>query len=135
MGIKKIKSLIIVSVIALAALFSLSSCVSGEKYYTKEDVESLVSGLEEKIDALLSKHEHTFGEWVDYVGNQNVYCESRLFYRICSECSGLEWKTGSYKDHLFNVETVKPTCVSVGYDERTCAICSKQEKINEKGTT
>ncbi len=76
-------------------------------------------------------HEHTFGEWVNYAGNASVYCESRLFYRICTECKVIEWKSGSYDNHDFEVVTTAPTCQAGGYDTKTCNICGKVEIVNE----
>ena len=55
------------------------------------------------------KHEHTFGEWNFYtVGN--LYCEQRLFYRICSTCGEFGWKKGSSQDHDWEITTTSPTC-------------------------
>ena len=79
-------------------------------------------------------HEHTFGEWVNYAGNASVYCESRLFYRICTECKIIEWKSGSYDNHDFEVVTTAPTCQAGGYDTKTCNICGKVEIVNETPT-
>ena len=74
---------------------------------------------------------HTFGAWVNYAGNASVYCESRLFYRICTECKVIEWKSGSYDNHDFEVVTTAPTCQAGGYDTKTCNICGKVEIVNE----
>ena len=98
---------------------------------TSEDNVKRIAKLEAQIEALLSKHEHIYGEWIDYRGNDAVYCEERLFYRICTECSVLEWKSGTYDNHSFSTTTTPPTCVSMGYDTKTCSICGKIEKINE----
>ena len=94
-----------------------------------------IASLEAKAEALLSKHEHTFGEWINYIGNENVYCENRLFYRICTECSVLEWKSGTYENHDFEITVIPPTCLSKGYDVKTCKICGLVEKENEKNIT
>ena len=40
---------------------------------------------------------HTFGNWIDYT--ESGICTKRLFYRICSECSIVEWKQGVEEDH------------------------------------
>ena len=76
------------------------------------------------------EHVHTFGNWINYAGNANVYCENRLFYHICSECKTLEWKSGSYEDHIFSTITVTPTCTEEGYDKKTCSTCGYFEKFN-----
>ena len=76
-------------------------------------------------------HEHTFGDWINYSGNANVDCENRLFYRICTECKVIEWQSGSYDSHDFDVVTTEPTCQAGGYDTKTCTICGKVEVVNE----
>ncbi len=98
---------------------------------TSEDNVKRIAKLEAQIEALLSKHEHIYGEWIDYRGNDAVYCEERLFYRICTECNVLEWKSGTYDNHSFSTVTTPPTCVSMGYDTKTCSICGKIEIINK----
>ena len=80
-------------------------------------------------------HEHTFGEWVDYAGNASVYCENRLFYRICNDCKIIEWKSGSYDNHSFATVTTAPNCQAGGYDTKTCTICGKVEIANETEKT
>ena len=76
-------------------------------------------------------HEHTFGEWVNYAGNASVYCENRLFYRICNDCKIIEWKSGSYDNHSFATVTTAPTCQAGGCGTNTCTICGKVEIVNE----
>ena len=98
---------------------------------TSLDNTEKIAALEAQVEELLSRHEHAFGEWINYVGNENVYCENRLFYRICTKCNVLEWKSGTYDNHSFSTVTTPPTCVSMGYDTKTCSICGKIEKINE----
>ena len=98
---------------------------------TSLDNTERIAALEAQVEELLSRHEHAFGEWINYVGNENVYCENRLFYRICTKCNVLEWKSGTYDNHSFSTVTTPPTCVSMGYDTKTCSICGKIEKINE----
>ena len=77
------------------------------------------------------EHVHTFGEWVDYRDNIDVTCESRLFYRICSSCDSIEWRGGGVASHKFDTVTTPPTCVSTGYDTKTCSVCGKVETENE----
>ena len=138
---KLIKNLSVLLLVAIMT-FVLVGCMKKEDYYTKDDVNALVEELEaalatksgelnKAIEALLSKHEHTYGEWVDFSGNENVYCENRLFYRICQECKVLEWKSGSYDNHHFVTVTTKPTCQAGGYDTKTCSTCGKVEITNE----
>ncbi|MBE6647786.1 MAG: hypothetical protein E7611_09170, partial [Ruminococcaceae bacterium] len=73
---------------------------------------------------------HVFGEWIDFNKNPNLNCEDRLFYRICSNCKKIEWKSGEYKNHSFSVVTIDPTCVEMGYDEKTCSRCGIVEREN-----
>ena len=50
------------------------------------------------------EHIHTYGEWESYGQDTSVYCEERLYYRICSGCSDFEWRKGNYEDHRFQNE-------------------------------
>ena len=77
------------------------------------------------------KHVHTFGEWTNFTA-ENVACENRLFYRVCTSCNSIEWKQGSYSDHDWDVVTTAPTCQAQGYDTKTCKICGKIEVENYK---
>ena len=88
--------------------------------------------LEAQMEALLSKHEHTYGTWISFSGNESVNCENRLYYRICTECNVIEWKSGSQEDHDFDSVTTPPTCTATGYDTLTCKLCGKKEIANEK---
>ena len=54
-----------------------------------------------------------------------------LLYRICVECSAIEWKEGTYEDHNFVTVTTPATCQAGGYDTKTCQICGKVEICNE----
>ena len=75
------------------------------------------------------EHVHTFGEWTVFTAEE-TFCENRLFFRVCAECNGVEWKQGSYADHDFTTVTTEPTCQAGGYDTKTCEICGKAETIN-----
>ena len=77
------------------------------------------------------EHVHTFGEWINYPGNDNISCEDRLFYHICTECKSIEWQSGSYEHHIFVTETIPATCTAGGYDIKTCSTCGKVEISNE----
>ena len=75
------------------------------------------------------RHKHNFGDWK----NHNVLssCEDQLYYRVCSGCSDIEWRDGSYEDHDFEVVTTPPTCKDGGYDTKTCKNCETVEICNE----
>ncbi len=75
------------------------------------------------------KHVHTFGEWTNFT-TENVNCENRLLYRVCSSCNSIEWRQGTDEDHKWNVETTAPTCTEKGYDTKTCSVCGKVEVDN-----
>ena len=75
------------------------------------------------------KHVHTFGEWTNF-SLENVACENRLFYRVCTSCNSIEWKQGTEKDHKWQVVTTPSTCKEQGYDTKTCLKCGKQEIDN-----
>ena len=80
------------------------------------------------------EHKHTFGDWINYGPTENISCEDRMFYHICTECNILEWKKGSHDSHDFKTVTTPPTCVSKGFDTRTCIVCNFAEVINETDT-
>ena len=78
---------------------------------------------------------HTFGEWqyVTYVqGGEDYYyrgyCENKLYSRTCTKCNAVEWKRGTYADHIWEEETVTPDCPKKGeYVQNVCTICYKTE--------
>ena len=113
-----------------AAVESITSLITALQEADSES-EARIAELEAKVAELIELNTHDFGEWVDYIGNAEVYCENRLFYRICSECNIIEWKGGSYDNHTFETVTTEPTCTAVGYDTKTCTICGKVEIVNE----
>ena len=78
---------------------------------------------------VMPKHTHSFDDWIAYSTNVND-CESCLFYRICNQCSDIEWKQGSYEDHNWNIVATPPTYDAMGYDTKTCTICGKTEIDN-----
>ena len=78
---------------------------------------------------LPDKHVHTFGKWISFT-TDDVVCENRIFYHICSSCNGIEWKNGSYNDHDWEIVTTDPTCQEQGFDTKTCKVCNKVEFEN-----
>ena len=72
---------------------------------------------------------HTYANWTAFTSD-GVPCEQRLFFRVCSTCNDIEWKQGSSEYHDWDTVTTKPTCVSQGYDTKTCTICGKVEVTN-----
>ena len=81
-----------------------------------------IDELAAKVDALLSKHEHTYGQWIR-TDDDSVSCEEVIFYRVCTICFVIELKHGSYSEHKLYTETVAPTCTAQGYDITRCAYC------------
>ena len=75
------------------------------------------------------KHEHTFGGWTAFT-DSDTPCEDRLFFRVCCDCNGVEWKHGEYSDHNFATVTTAPTCTEKGFDTKTCSVCGKVEIVN-----
>ena len=73
---------------------------------------------------------HSFGAWI-YYSCEQAYCEAALFYHICSECNGVEWRSGAESDHAYTTETTYPTCTEGGYDMSTCSVCAKTVISNE----
>ena len=107
-----------------AKLKEVETYLESSKLQVESFEESIVA-IEEQLGALLGKHEHSYGEWIDYSGNESVYCEKRLFYRVCTECKVVEWQNGTYDNHDFVTVTTLPTCQSGGFDTNTCNICGK----------
>ena len=87
------------------------------------------------VNGVKSEHEvknknHSFGAWKLY-NEGETDCEKKLYYRICSECSTIEWKEGTYEDHNWTTVTTAPTCQAGGFDTKTCNTCGKVEIGNE----
>ncbi len=88
---------------------------------TEEDFLAWLKGL----------NDHTFGEWECYTTDEATPCEKRMYFRICSDCSVIEWKNGTEEDHDWTEwKTTDPNCQEEGFDSRTCEICGKVEKEN-----
>ena len=88
-------------------------------------------GTDSSIDP---DHSHSFGEWRFY-GKNGERCNDALFYRTCSGCNVIEWRDGTESDHIYNTVTTYPTCISTGYDTKTCAKCGKSVICNETSKT
>ena len=78
-----------------------------------------IAALEAQVAELLSRHEHSFGIWIEC---DDIF-EHSLSYRICTECHELEWR-GLCREHTFTTVTTPPTCTAQGYDTNTCSICN-----------
>ena len=70
------------------------------------------------------EHVHTFGDWTNFTQGENVSCEERLLYHICSECNAIEWRKGLYEDHNLVEETKNQTCTEQGLHTIHCTICN-----------
>lgn len=72
-------------------------------------------------------HGHTYGSWTDYSAeNSTVGCDRRVYYRTCSGCGDLEWKTGGA--HSFAVLASTPaTCTAAGSETKSCTVCGKTQ--------
>lgn len=44
---------------------------------------------------------HDFGVWTAFMGQDEVSCEEKLYYRICANCNGIEWRNGEENDHAW----------------------------------
>ena len=117
-----------------AKISGISELITALQNADTENVKK-VAALEAKVEEILARHEHSFGEWFDFENNDDVFCENRVFYHVCEECNIMELKRGSYENHKFVTVTTPPTCVSSGYDTKTCEICGKTERLNETPTT
>lgn len=81
------------------------------------------------------EHSHAFGDWIKYGYDANTPCDEQLFYRTCSSCGGIEWKSGGYEAHSFETVTTPPTCLEQGYDTKTCSGCGLTEIENYVSAT
>ena len=90
---------------------------------------TFTDGTTQTIITPENQHTHTFGDWRNH--NTLSSCEDQLYYRICSGCSDIEWRAGTYEDHDFETVTTPPTCQAGGFDTKTCVNCGKVEVCNE----
>ena len=88
----------------------------------------IVNGV--KTEYEIKNKNHNFSEWELY-NEFETDCEKKLFYRVCSDCSTIEWKDGKPEDHKFQTVTTVATCISGGYDTKTCTVCNKIIICNE----
>ena len=92
-----------------------------------------ITALEKQVKELLSAHTHTFGVWVEHTAGDQTYCSQALYYRICSECHVLEWKSVANENpavaHSFTewVCIKEGTCTENGVEQRYCTACAYTE--------
>ena len=77
-----------------------------------------------------TEHTHSYGEW-KYFSTSHEYCDEALYYRTCPGCNVIEWRDGEESDHSYTTVTIAPTCISNGYDKKTCSECGKEVVFNE----
>lgn len=152
------KKLLIIILLAITLLCMLASCgddepiieVNADGYVVvngvitnivadKNDVISvdtdgyvIVNGV--KTEYEIKNKNHSFSEWELY-NEDETDCEKKLYYRVCSDCSSIEWKEGKYEDHDFVIVTTEPTCQMGGYDTLCCTICEKNVLTNQTPPT
>ena len=131
-GLSIPKSTIVASAVAfvlfVSLIISLIANFSDAKIMVSDDGYLVVNGV--KTEHKADNSNHTYGAWSSY--DETVTdCEKKLAFRICSDCGSYDWQMGKYEDHSFATVTTAPTCVSVGYDTKTCNICGKVEICNE----
>ena len=128
------KKLLLLLCLALLSLCLLCACdneenavgVSGvEINENGEAVVTLTDGTTH--NAGVPAHGHTYGSWTDYSAeNSTVGCDRRVYYRTCSGCGDLEWKTGGA--HSFAVLASTPaTCTAAGSETKSCTVCGKTQ--------
>ncbi|MBE6634301.1 MAG: hypothetical protein E7620_08190 [Ruminococcaceae bacterium] len=75
-------------------------------------------------------HVHTYGERMDFRGNELLPCDQRIYFHVCSTCNEMKWVYGKSSDHSFD-ETYE-------YDTenhwQVCANCSQATTIPEAHT-
>ena len=72
------------------------------------------------------EHEHTFGEWLIFNQSENISCDQKMFYHVCSDCNYMEFKHGSYEDHDWQENYLSDS------DYHWIA-CNKCDEIKDKG--
>ena len=88
----------------------------------------IVNGV--KTEYEVKNKNHSFGAWKLY-NEDETNCEKKLYYRVCGDCASIEWKEGTYQDHVWTTVTTDPTCQAGGFDTKTCNTCGKVEICNE----
>ena len=91
------------------------------------------------------KHVHTFGDWISFT-TDDVSCEDRIFYHICSSCNEIVWKNGAYEDHSwakeyshdntyhwFDCETCDEVNAKSEHTVDETGVCTTCEKILAQG--
>ena len=80
-------------------------------------------------------HEHKYGEWV-LSNSGGSTCETKLYFRVCSECENIAWKQGTADDHVFStyVSNNDATCYKDGTKSAKCQNCDKTDTITDIGT-
>ena len=101
----------------------------------KDDVITVDADGYVVVNGVKTEHEvknknHSFSSWQLY-NEDATDCEKRLYHRICSECSAIEWKVGTYEDHQWTTVITAPTCQTGGFETKTCNTCGKAEICNE----
>lgn len=122
------KRLFFLLLLALALTCLFCACDNGEDIGVTgveinekgEAVVTLTDGTTH--NAGVPTHNHTFGSFVDYsADNATVSCTKRVFYRTCTGCGDVEWRTGG--DHTFETATTPATCTQTGAQTKTCSAC------------
>ncbi|MBO5327182.1 MAG: leucine-rich repeat domain-containing protein [Clostridia bacterium] len=81
------------------------------------------SGGENGSPTYENTHTHTYGDYVSYSTDQTISCDQRTYYRTCSECGAVDWRTGD--QHTYKVVKNAATCTHSGIETRTCTSCGK----------
>lgn len=76
---------------------------------------------------------HDFSVWQS-VGEEEAFCDERIYTRTCKDCGEAESRDGSASDHDFEAGIVESTCDAGGYEYITCILCGKSEVLSGSET-
>ena len=62
---------------------------------------------------------HTYGNWTAFT-EDDLSCEEKLFFRVCSTCNDVQWKKGTQDDHDWN----EKYSYDKDYHWYECGICN-----------
>ena len=111
--------LTILSVLTIAAVsLGAASCVSDQK--NSSPIDSSTSDSSSEDSSSSQSHVHTFGEWTLF-SDKDTPCQNKLYFRVCPDCNGIEWKQGEYTDH----EWITEYSFDNSFHWRVCNTCGE----------
>ncbi|MBO5457807.1 MAG: leucine-rich repeat domain-containing protein [Clostridia bacterium] len=118
---KKIRKILLtaLSVLTVGALsLGVAACVSDQK--NSSPIDSSTSDSSSEDSSSSQSHVHTFGEWTLF-SDKDTPCQNKLYFRVCPDCNGIEWKQGEYTDH----EWITEYSFDNSFHWRVCNTCGE----------